>query len=221
MRLHKALRQKHDEPAPAEWLVVGLGNPGEGYARNRHNIGGWAVNELARRAAVELKAEGRSIRTAIAPLAGVRTALVRPRTYVNESGRAVVQALRSSDAKAEHAIVIYDELDLEVGAVRLRFGGGAGGHNGLKDIINQIGPDFVRVRLGIGRPLDNGEPTWEPDLIAAYVLSEPVGQEGSTLEETANYAADAVEAILTEGVEVASSRFNRRGPGPNLDQAGV
>ena len=90
-------------------------------------------------------------------------------------------------------------------------GGGAGGHNGLKSIIAEAGADFVRVRLGIGRPLDGGEPTRDPDLVADYVLADPAGEERRTLEETVRHAADGVEAIIAEGVDLASSRFNRRG----------
>ncbi len=211
MRLRRALRLRRKQEAPASWLVVGLGNPGEQYSRNRHNAGAWTVNELARRAGVKLKAEGRSIRIAFGEVAGDRVALVRPRTYVNESGQAVAQALRTSGAPLERTIVVFDELDLPLGAVRLRDGGGAGGHNGLKSIIAVAGAEFARVRIGIGRPLDGGEPTRDPDLVANYVLADPVGEERATLEETARYAADAVEAIVAEGVERASSRFNRRG----------
>ena len=211
MRLRRALRLRRKPAEPAAWLVVGLGNPGEQYSRNRHNAGAWTVNELARRAGVKLKAEGRSIRIAFGEVAGERVALVRPRTYVNESGRAVAQALRTSGAPIERTIVVYDELDLPLGAVRLREGGGAGGHNGLKSIIAEAGAAFGRVRIGIDRPLDSGEPTRDPDLIAAYVLADPVGAERTMLEETTRYAADAVESIIAEGVERAASRFNRRG----------
>lgn len=211
MRLRRALRLRGKAAEPAAWLVVGLGNPGEQYARNRHNAGAWTVNELARRTGAKLKAEGRSIRIGFGELAGERVALVRPRTYVNESGRAVAQALNASGAPLHRTIVVYDELDLPLGAVRLREGGGAGGHNGLKSIIAEAGAEFARVRLGIGRPLDGGEPTRDPDLVAGYVLADPVGKERAALEETARHAAGAVEAIVAEGVERASSRFNRRG----------
>ena len=211
MRLRRALRLRGKQEKPASWLVVGLGNPGEQYSRNRHNAGAWTVNELARRAGAKLKAEGRSIRIGFGQVAGERVALVRPRTYVNESGRAVTQALRTSGAPLERTIVVYDELDLPLGAVRMREGGGTGGHNGLKSIIAETGTGFVRVRIGIGRPLDGGEPTRDPDLVADYVLADPVGAERAALEETARHAADAVEAVVAGGVDRASSRFNRRG----------
>ena len=129
----------------------------------------------------------------------------------------MAQALRTSGAPLERTIVVFDELDLPLGAVRLREGGGAGGHNGLKSIIAESGAEFARVRIGIGRPLDGDEPTRDPDLVANYVLADPVGAERTTLEETTRYAADAVEAIVAEGVERASSRFNRRGAGDGPD----
>ena len=157
MRLRRALRLGRKKAEPAAWLVVGLGNPGEQYSRNRHNAGIWTVNELARRLGVKLKAEGRSIRIGYGEIAGERVALVRPRTYVNESGRAVDQALRTCGAELEQTIVIYDELDLPLGAMRLREGGGAGGHNGLKSIIAETarglraGSDRHRPAPGRGR----------------------------------------------------------------------
>ena len=217
MRFRRALRLGRKKADPAAWLVVGLGNPGEQYSQNRHNAGAWTVNELARRLGTQLKAQGRSIRIGYGEIGGERVALVRPRTYVNESGRAVDQALRACGAELEQTIVVYDELDLPLGAVRLREGGGAGGHNGLKSIIAETSSEFARVRIGIGRPQDGNEPTRDPDLVADYVLTDPVGEERATLEETTRYAADAVEAIVAEGVERASSRFNRRGPAGGPD----
>lgn len=221
MRFRRALRLKRAKATPAEWVVVGLGNPGEAYAHNRHNVGAWTVQELARRAGVKLQAQGRSIRIGVGEIAGARVALVRPRTYVNESGRAAAQALRESEAEPTRTVVVYDELDLPLGALRLRSGGGAGGHNGLKSIIGEIGADFVRVRLGIGRPLDAGVPTRDPDLVAAYVLDDPVGEERTLLLNTARHAADAIEEIISEGVDEAASRFNRRGITPDRSQEEV
>ena len=224
MRLRRSLRLRRAPVEPVRWTVVGLGNPGEAYSRNRHNAGVWTLNELAWRTGAKLRAEGRLIRIGVGEMAGERVALVRPRTYMNESGQAVAQALRASGAPLERTIVVYDEIDLPLGAVRLQQGGGAGGHNGLKSIIAQAGARFVRVRLGIGRPLDGGEPTHDPDLVADYVLSDPVGEERETLEASARYAADAIAAIMAEGLEAARSRFNRRGaPGgePDGERGGV
>jgi len=196
----------------AEWVVVGLGNPGPGYASHRHNVGFWAINELARRAGVRLKAAGRHLNFAVTTLAGSRVALAKPRTFVNLSGVAVREALRRTGADLERTIVIHDDLDLPVGALRIRRGGGHGGHNGLKSIGAEVGLDFVRIRIGIGRPLVDGEPTWDPEVIAAYVLSAPPPTERELLEEAVRLAADAVPVIITDGVERAASRFNRKPP---------
>jgi PTH1 family peptidyl-tRNA hydrolase len=194
----------------AEWLVVGLGNPGEAHARNRHNVGFWVVNELARRAGVQPKAQGSTMLIAVGPLAGQRVALVKPKTFVNLSGKAVSQALQWTGAGLDRTIAVYDELDMSSGALRIRGGGGHGGHNGIRSIVQSVGPGFTRVRVGIGRPLDGGEPTWDPDVVAGYVLGNPQGEERTRLEETARLAADAIEAVITEGVDAAGNRFNRK-----------
>ena len=194
----------------ADWMIAGLGNPGEQYARNRHNIGFWVINDLARRAAVQPKATGGTMAIATGPLAGMRAAFVKPRTYVNLSGKALAQAKQWTGCDAAHTIVVYDDLDLAVGALRIRAGGGSGGHNGLKSINEAIGTEYVRVRIGIGRPLLGGEPTWEPESIAAWVLGNPTGDDRVKLDETAKAAADAIEAIMLSGPEAAGSRFNRK-----------
>ncbi|MGD9934613.1 MAG: aminoacyl-tRNA hydrolase [Dehalococcoidia bacterium] len=196
----------------ADWLVVGLGNPGEKYARHRHNVGFWVVNELAERAGAQLKTTGSTMQIGVGSLAGAKTALVKPTTYMNESGRALGQAKEWTGCDASHTIVIYDELDMAAGALRMRQGGGHGGHNGLKSIMARIGPEFVRIRIGIGRPAPGGEPTWDPEEVAAWVLSAPSGGDRTVLEDATRLAADAVEAMITDGVEVAGNRYNRKGP---------
>lgn len=195
----------------ADWLVVGLGNPGGEYAGTRHNIGFWVINELARRAGTQPKATGSLMHVGVGELASCRVALVKPRTYVNLSGRAVSQAQQWTGVDAAHTVVVYDELDLPIGALRVRAGGGTGGHNGLKSVSAAIGPEYVRVRVGIGRPVVNGEPTWESEHVANYVLSKPQGEDGKAVEASARLAADAVEAIITEGPEAAGNRYNRKG----------
>jgi PTH1 family peptidyl-tRNA hydrolase len=194
----------------AEWLVVGLGNPGEEYARNRHNVGFWVVNDLARRAGTQPKSTGSLMQIGTGTLQGVPVALVKPKTYVNVSGRAVAQALQWTGCDAAHTIVVYDDLDLPVGALRIRVGGGSGGHNGLKSIVQVAGAGFVRVRIGIGRPTVNGEPSWDPEVVAPWVLGNPQGEDRRLIEEAAKLAADAVEMVIAEGPEAAGSRFNRR-----------
>lgn len=194
----------------AEWLIIGLGNPGEGHARNRHNVGFWVVNDLAKRAGTQPKVQGSLMHIGVGELCGRRVALVKPKTYMNLSGKAVAQALQWTGVPLARMIIIYDELDMHPGALRLRAGGGHGGHNGLKDVVAAAGQDFVRVRIGIGRPTRGGEPSWDPDVVAGWVLSNPAGDEKQRLEEAARLAADAVEAIITDGVDAAGSRYNRK-----------
>jgi PTH1 family peptidyl-tRNA hydrolase len=194
----------------ADWLVVGLGNPGAQYARNRHNVGWWAIDELAKRWGVQLNADGANVSIGRGLLEGVRIALVKPRTYVNQSGRAVRQAQDWTGCDAPHTVVVYDDLDLGVGALRVRSGGGTGGHNGLKSIVAATGAEFVRVRIGIGRPSVRGEPSRDPEVVADFVLSDPTGEERRRLEEAAVLAADAVEVVIRDGVEAASQRFTRK-----------
>ena len=161
----------------ADWLVVGIGNPGPEYAHTRHNMGFWVINELARRAGTQPKATGSTMHIGVGTLAGQQVALVKPKTFVNLSGKAVSQAQQWTGCDTPHTIVLYDDLDLAVGALRVRQGGGTGGHNGLKSIGGAVGLDFVRVRVGIGRPLHGGEPSWEPEVVADYVLSAPHGED--------------------------------------------
>lgn len=194
----------------ADWLIVGLGNPGPQYANNRHNVGFWVVNELARRARVQPKSAGGTMVAGAGELAGVRVALVKPLTFMNRSGKAFARALEASGCDLDHTIVAYDELDLGTGALRIRAGGGHGGHNGLRSIAEQSALDFIRIRIGIGRPIIDGRPSRDPDHVAAYVLSDPGGEERRILEETARRAADAVETIIREGVDIAGNRFNRK-----------
>jgi PTH1 family peptidyl-tRNA hydrolase len=194
----------------ADWLIVGLGNPGEGHARDRHNVGFWTVNELAKRAGTQPKAQGGTMLIGLGTLQGQRVALVKPKTFMNASGKAVVQALHWTGCDLAHTVVIYDELDLAAGALRVRAGGGAGGHNGMRSIMGMVGGDFVRVRIGIGRPMAGGEPTWDPEAIAGYVLSSPQGEERQAVEQAAKLAADAVEAVIAEGPDAAGNRFNRK-----------
>ncbi|HKS91899.1 MAG TPA: aminoacyl-tRNA hydrolase [Tepidiformaceae bacterium] len=194
----------------ADWLVVGLGNPGEEYARTRHNVGFWVINELAKRAGAQPKATGSTMAIGVGTLGGERVALVKPRTFMNLSGKAVAQALQWTGCDIQHTVIIYDELDLGVGALRIRAGGGHGGHNGLKSIGQAVGLEFSRIRIGIGRPVVDGKPTWEPGYVAEYVLSAPAGEDKRLLDEAVKAAADAIEVIMSDGADVAGNRFNRR-----------
>ena len=195
--------------ATDRWLIAGLGNPGAEYSHNRHNVGYWCVNRLARLHGVTIKAKTLAT-LGEGEVRGVPVVLLKPRTYVNRSGDAVGPALRRWKIDPKRLIVIYDELDLPAGRVRVKAGGGSGGHNGLKSIIAAAGtPDFARIRVGIGRPHVEGEPTWEPEHVAGYVLSDPSPEMVKTLQDAAKRATEAVETILTEGVEAAMNRYNK------------
>ena len=174
-------------------VVVGLGNPGRSYERTRHNAGYLVADELARRHAgswrKRKKAEAAPISIGLA-----NTTLLKPTTFMNNSGSAV------SDHGPEDLVVVHDDLDLEAGTVRVKVGGGAGGHNGLRSIIGRLGNEFVRVRIGIGRP--------PPGVgVTDYVLSRM----DSAVKEAVPTAADAVEFLLEHGPEAAMNRFNVRG----------
>ncbi|WOP20219.1 aminoacyl-tRNA hydrolase [Raineyella sp. LH-20] len=195
------------------WLVVGLGNPGPTYTHTRHNVGYLVVDELARRAGVRLKSVPKMradvAETRIGPLGlgipgpgAVRLALVRPHTYMNESGIAVGRLAGFYGVTPAEIVTIHDELDLDLGQLRLKKGGGDNGHNGLKSMRAHLhSGDFLRVRFGIGRPPGRQAPA---DFVLAPI---PAGLRATVAVEVAR-AADAVEMLLTEGLPAAQNRYN-------------
>ncbi len=195
--------------AAEKWLIVGLGNPGRVYSHNRHNVGYWCLNRLARLHGISLKAR-RLAALGEGSIRGTPVLLAKPRTMVNRSGQAVAALLRNFKIDRRNMVVVCDDLDLPVGKLRLKAGGGHGGQKGLRSVIGAIGSgDFARVRIGIGRPEVDGQPSWEPDAVAAYVLSDPTPQELDGLRAAVTQAAEAVETALHEGVEAAMNRYNR------------
>ena len=186
------------------WLLVGLGNPEPRYARNRHNAGFMVVDELRRRAgspAARLKLGAELIE---ATLAGEPVLLCKPLEFMNCSGLAVQRAAAFWKIPPEQAVVVHDELDVPLGRLKLSFGGGSGGHNGLQSIIQEWGsPDFSRVRLGIGRP----PAQWDA---ADYVLADFTEDERRLLPDLIAEAADATETIVKSGLQVAMNTFNKR-----------
>ena len=172
-------------------VVVGLGNPGRSYSRTRHNIGFLTADELANRHGRGTWRKKKKAESASVTVGATEVELLKPTTYMNNSGVAV------SGRKAEKLIVVHDDLDLEPGVVRVKVGGGAGGHNGLKSLTQHVGADFVRVRVGIGRPPEGVG-------VTPYVL----GKMEAAIAEAAPAAADAVEEILENGPEAAMNRFN-------------
>ena len=188
------------------WIVVGLGNPGPSYESTRHNIGYLVADELAERMGGSWKAHksGRAlaIEGRLAGIPGVRTVLGRGRCYMNESGGPVSALLKFYKATPEQLVIVYDELDLPYGDMRIKFGGGDNGHNGLKSVRASLGTgDWYRVRVGISRPPGRQAP-------ADYVLKPFSTTERRELDLHVNRAADAVESLLTEGLENTQNCFN-------------
>ncbi len=182
--------------------MVGLGNPGVRYAATRHNAGALVLQLLAERSGVRLKAHRSRCDIGETRLAGVPVVLARPTSYMNESGGPIVSAARFYKVPVENIVVIHDELDLPFGALRLKRGGGDGGHNGLRSATASLGgKDYARVRFGIGRPPGRQDP-------ADYVLREFAAAERKELPYLLDRAADAVEALLRDGLEAAQNEYN-------------
>ncbi|MDN5920565.1 MAG: aminoacyl-tRNA hydrolase [Pseudonocardia sp.] len=184
-------------------LVVGLGNPGPEYAETRHNVGFFVAELLATRAGARFSSHKRSNSdVAQGRLAGRPVTLAKPRTYMNVSGGPVAGLVNYFSVPAEEVVVVHDDLDLGFGVIRLKRGGGEGGHNGLRSISRSLGTkDYLRVRFGIGRPPGRQDP-------ADYVLKRFAGAERKELEFAVDLAADAAEALLSEGLEPAQNRFH-------------
>lgn len=187
---------------PADLLVVGLGNPGDEYARTRHNVGFEVVDLLAQRHGGRLrKAKERALADEVR-VGGRRLALARPLTYMNDSGAAVQGLARRHGVEPDRLVIVHDELDLPVGVLRVKAGGGLAGHNGLRSIKAHLHSDaFVRVRLGVGKPVSK-------ERGADHVLSAFSKRERTEIDVVVEKAADAVECIVNEGVDVAMNRFN-------------
>ena len=190
--------------ADDRWLVVGLGNPGPGYASHRHNVGQMALDELASRIGATFKRHKTNAAVAEGRLGpgGARLVLAKPNSFMNQSGGPVAQLVRFYSTPPERLVVLHDELDIPFDTIRLKVGGGHGGHNGLRDIASAIGtPDFARVRIGIGRPPGRQDP-------ADFVLAPFSKQERETLPSLLADAADAAELLISDGLLAAQQRFH-------------
>ncbi|HEY73731.1 MAG TPA: aminoacyl-tRNA hydrolase [Thermoflexia bacterium] len=184
-------------------LIVGLGNPGLKYAANRHNVGFHCVRSLASAHDLTFHKKQKRARIAMGTVLGRRVIIAKPQTFMNESGRAVAALVRFYKVRLERVLVVYDDLDLPLGAVRLRPEGGTGGHKGMRSIVDHLGSQsFPRLRIGIDRPPGRMDP-------AAYVLQDFSMKEKPLLEETLGRAVAAIETWLGEGVEPAMSQYNR------------
>jgi PTH1 family peptidyl-tRNA hydrolase len=193
--------RRGDRASSLDLLVVGLGNPGREYARHRHNAGWMVLDELARRHDATWKGKF-SGQLAEVRLDGHRVALLKPETYMNESGRSVAAAARFYKLEPDAILVVHDEGDLDLGRLQARKGGGLAGHNGLRSIAQQLKtPEFMRLRIGVGRP-GRGDP--RP--LADYVLSNFEPQDDA--ETLIARAADAVETLDADGLERAQTQFN-------------
>jgi PTH1 family peptidyl-tRNA hydrolase len=187
---------------PVDLLVVGLGNPGAEYARTRHNAGADVVEMLARRHGGRLKKSKDRALVDDVHVGGKRMALAIPTTYMNDSGIAVAPLAKRFGVEPEQVVIVHDELDLPPAALKIKEGGGLAGHNGLRSIKNHLHTDaFLRVRIGVGKPNSKEQG-------ADHVLSRVSKREREALDVTLEEAADAVELILSDGVQAAMNRYN-------------
>jgi PTH1 family peptidyl-tRNA hydrolase len=190
------------------WLVVGLGNPGRRYEATRHNVGFRVVERLAERWGFPVDAKDLfGAKVGEGQVRNTRVLVARPQGFMNLSGQPVISIAGFHKLGPDRVVVVHDDLDLPVGDVRCKVGGGHGGHNGLRDIIRVIGGDFLRVRYGIGRPPEG----WE---VADFVLGKWGPEEAALLGPGVERAADVIEVVLTEGAAAAMNQFNVRSGGP-------
>jgi PTH1 family peptidyl-tRNA hydrolase len=202
-------RKKGAAPLTGARIVVGLGNPGPHYAYNRHNVGARATADLSKLLKLPLTTKTKNAilgqgETEVGPLV-----IAQPRTFMNESGLAVQSLLTQHKAKPQDLILIVDEMDIEVGRIRIRPGGGDGGQKGMRSIKQRIGStDYPRIRIGVGRPYVAGEPSREPAAVSDHLLSDSPREEAQLLREAELRAAEAVVVILRDGVEAAMNQFN-------------
>lgn len=188
---------------PVSWLVVGLGNPGEKYENTRHNVGFLTADELGERGRFPIQRLKFHALTNTAVIGGQGVLVMKPTTFMNLSGEAVGEAARFYKLPPDRVLVISDDVDLPLGKLRIRKSGSAGGHNGLKSIIQHLGTDqFPRLKVGVG-----GKPHPEYDM-ADWVLSKLQGEDKKVMDEAVGRAADAVECLLRDGPDKAMSRFN-------------
>lgn len=187
---------------PPSLIVVGVGNPEPRYQKTPHNVGFWCVDRLAERHELTLKRAHRTTRLAEGEVEGYRMALARPRTYVNRTGDAVRYLLARYKVTRERLLIVSDDIALPPGKIRLRPRGTAGGHNGIRSVIEALGTEeFARLRIGVGRPPDGADQI-------GYLLSEMEPGQRRQVEEAVDRAADAVARVLTDGITEAMNRFN-------------
>jgi len=200
-------------PPRADLLVVGLGNPGDGYADTRHNVGFRVANALAKRARAEFAIKAAESRIAEGTVGSTRVAIARPQTFMNDSGKAVRKLLDRYRIEPAQMIVVFDEIDLPLGKIRIREKGGPGTHNGMKSIVAAVGEGFPRVRVGVA-PAD---PAAEIGDLAEYVLSPFNADERAEADRVTQRAAEAAEVAIRDGLRRAMDTFNADITGRNAD----
>ncbi len=204
-RLRHPSNNSEEQSSSAINLIVGLGNPGKEYGRNRHNIGFRVVDHYAHVHAINFGKMQHNAILALGKQNDTRVILVKPQTFMNDSGRAVSALLKFYKVPIERLLVIYDELDLPLGSIRIRQDGGAGGHNGMRSIISQLGGNnFARLRVGIGRPPGRMDP-------ADFVLQNFARSEEIEVDVIVDRATHAIETFIADGVVTAMNQYNSTG----------
>lgn len=204
-QIASTLRRPQEGQASSSFshLIIGLGNPGRQYARNRHNVGFQSVDHLAHLYGIDVKKSRSKALVGDGKIAGYRVLLVKPLTFMNESGQAVAALSRYYKVPAEHLIVVYDDIDLALGKIRVRPGGSSGGHNGIKSLIQHLGQDdFIRIRIGVGRPLQ-GDPV-------DYVLNDFDRDQEPVIMRAYERVDEIVRCLLSEGVQQTMNIYNGR-----------
>ncbi len=191
-------------------LIIGLGNPGKIYARNRHNVGFRAIDYLAKLHSIGTSRRQCHSQVGIDKIDGIKVMLVKPATFVNQSGEAVGCLVRTQNVALSDLVVIHDDLDLPLGKIRIRPSGSGGGHKGIGSIISALdSDDFPRIKIGIGRPVTlDGTQITDEDKIVDYVLSDFTPKEDDIIKAAIAQVARAVQTILTNGVTAAMNQFN-------------
>jgi len=190
-------------------LIVGLGNPGRGYANNRHNVGFVCLNHFARTQGIRFDKKQGKARIGIGEVAGSKVVLARPQTYMNLSGQSVSRLIKKFNINLDDLLVIHDDLDLPLGKIRIRHGSSSGGHKGIDSIISSLGnQDFSRLRVGIGRPTtEDFAETSEADIVA-YVLSNFTSEEKQIVVQVIPRVSEAIYCLLSQGLVAAMNKYN-------------
>ncbi|TFH35950.1 MAG: aminoacyl-tRNA hydrolase [Dehalococcoidia bacterium] len=190
-------------------VIVGLGNPGPAYARTRHNVGFRCVDHFAGMKGIRFARTACNARLAELQKGGTHVVLAKPRTFMNLSGQSAIGLVHSLGIPPERLLVVYDDVDLPLGRLRVRSSGGSGGHNGVRSITAALNTDrFPRVRVGIGRPAESNTVAWTEDSLIDYVLGRFSPEEEAVIQDSILKVGEVLDCIVTDGVEAAMNRFN-------------